>query len=76
MAEAAARENGSVAPVCSAKGCSAAAVWTVVWNNPRIHTAERRKTWMACDDHRSYLATFLERRGFLRDVVAAEQADT
>ncbi len=61
-------------PRCSAKGCTATAVWALVWNNPRVHTPERRKTWLACDDHRGYLGDFLDRRGFLHEVVAADDA--
>ncbi|HEX2317049.1 MAG TPA: hypothetical protein VHJ17_25100, partial [Thermomonospora sp.] len=55
--------------ICSAKGCRAPAVWALRWNNPRIHTPERRKIWLACDEHRESLAAFLGRRDFLRDVV-------
>lgn len=54
---------------CSARGCSAAAVWGLRWNNPRLHTPERRKVWLACDEHREHLEHFLGRRGFLRDTV-------
>ncbi|WP_405579999.1 hypothetical protein [Streptomyces sp. NBC_01190] len=56
-------------PVCSAKGCRTAAVWVLAWNNPKLHTPERRKTWLACDEHREHLAAFLGMRGFLKDVV-------
>ncbi len=59
---------------CSAKDCQNEAVWAVVWNNPRVHTPERRKTWLACDEHRNHLSNFLERRGFLREVVAVDDA--
>ncbi len=38
------------------------------WNNPRLHTADRRKTWLACADHRASLGDFLDARGFLREV--------
>lgn len=62
-------------PQCSAKGCRGDARWVLVWNNPKIHAPERRKTWLACDDHREHLATFLSRRGFLREVVAFEDFD-
>jgi hypothetical protein len=55
-------------PQCSAKGCRASAVWQLQWNNPKLHTAEYRKTWLACADHRSTLGGFLELRGFLREV--------
>lgn len=64
-----AREATTPAPVCSAKGCRADAVWVLAWNNPKLHTPERRKTWLACDDHREHLSSFLSVRGFLKDVV-------
>ena len=57
---------------CSAKGCAADAVWELRWNNPKIHTPDRRKTWLACDEHRESLSDFLGARGVLRDVVAHE----
>jgi len=56
--------------VCSAKGCTAPAVWALRWNNPKIHTPERRKIWLACEDHKESLGQFLGSRGFLKDVVA------
>ena len=56
---------------CSAKGCRASAAFVLAWNNPRIHPPERRKTWLACPQHRDHLAGFLEARGFLRENVAA-----
>ena len=54
---------------CSAKGCQQPATWQLLWNNPKLHTPERRKTWLACDEHRHSLADFLGARGFLKDVV-------
>jgi hypothetical protein len=59
-------------PICSAKGCREPARWALVWNNPKLHTPDRRKTWLACDEHRDPLSTFLGVRGFLRDVAAME----
>jgi hypothetical protein len=56
---------------CSAKGCQAPAVWALLWNNPKLHTPERRKTWLACDDHRESLSQFLSMRGFLRETMDA-----
>jgi hypothetical protein len=53
---------------CSARGCPAGATWSLLWNNPKIHTPDRRKTWLACDAHRESLSAFLSARGFLRDV--------
>ncbi|MCU7723379.1 hypothetical protein ODJ79_06620 [Actinoplanes sp. KI2] len=57
-----------LAPRCSAKGCRGAGVWALRWNNPKLHTADYRKTWLACDEHRESLGNFLEVRGFLREV--------
>jgi hypothetical protein len=54
--------------ICSAKGCRQTATWALQWNNPRIHTNTRRKTWLACEDHRAGLVEFLRIRGFLREV--------
>jgi len=57
---------------CSARGCRATAVWGLRWNNPRLHPPERRKTWLACEDHRGELESFLASRGLLREVTAVE----
>ena len=53
---------------CSAKGCQAAAVHELRWNNPKLHTPDRRKVWLACDEHLQHLSDFLGARGFLREV--------
>ncbi len=53
---------------CSARGCQAAAAWSLLWNNPKIHSPDRRKSWLACPEHRESLADFLKARQFLRDV--------
>jgi hypothetical protein len=62
----------SQTPTCSARGCRAAAAWGLRWNNPKVHTAERRKVWTACDEHRPTLESFLRSRGFLKDTVPVE----
>ncbi|MFP5282734.1 MAG: acetone carboxylase [Actinomycetes bacterium] len=54
--------------LCSARGCRTAAVWDLRWNNPKIHTDDRRKHWLACAEHRLSLSAFLSARGFLREV--------
>jgi hypothetical protein len=59
------------ARVCSAKGCRQPATWALRWNNPKLHPPERRKTWLACDAHRTSLGDFLSARGFLREVEPA-----
>jgi hypothetical protein len=54
--------------ICSAKGCRNAAVHVLVWNNPSLHTPDREKTWVACDEHRTSLSVFLDGRGFRRRI--------
>ena len=54
--------------ICSAKGCQAPATHELLWNNPKLHTPARRKVWLACDEHRESLSSFLAARQFLRDV--------
>lgn len=55
--------------ICSAKGCRRDAAHAVIWNNPKLHTAERRKVWLACDSHRHSLSDFVALRGFLIEVI-------
>jgi hypothetical protein len=52
---------------CSARGCTSPATVALLWNNPRLHPPERRKTWLACDDHQTSLTQFLGARGFMRE---------
>ena len=54
--------------ICSAKGCTAPAEWELRWNNPKLHTPDRRKVWLACDEHRQSLADFLSARQFLKEI--------
>lgn len=55
--------------ICSAKGCTQLATQQVVWNNPKIHTPDRRKIWLACPEHESSLRRFLDARGFYLETV-------
>lgn len=65
---------GADAPTrCSSAGCTADAVWRVNWRNPRIHSADRVKVWLACDDHRSTLSDYLGTRGFPVTVSALDE---
>ncbi len=54
--------------VCSARGCRARAEHVLLWNNPKVHTPDREKAWVACDEHRQSLSDFLALRGFLKRV--------
>lgn len=49
---------------CSAAGCTRDAEFRVNWRNPRIHTPERVKVWLACTEHRDTLADYLRTRSF------------
>jgi hypothetical protein len=58
---------GSIGPDelrCSRSGCHAAAVWNVNWRNPTIHSADRVKVWLSCDEHRDFFDGYFESRGF------------
>jgi len=57
-------DDEHAAATCSRAGCRAAARWRIDWRNPRIHAADRRKTWVACDEHRDFLRDFLAARDF------------
>lgn len=47
---------------CSRKGCRAPATTQLLWNNPKIHTPERRKIWLGCDEHADWLENYLSER--------------
>lgn len=49
---------------CSRAGCHNAANCKVFWRNPKIHSQERSKTWLACSDHLQFLIDYLDTRGF------------
>jgi hypothetical protein len=69
---------GPAAALCSRKACRAGAQWQLLWNNPRIHTPERRKTWLACPEHRAWLEDYLRTRGLWKETIpmsAAADAD-
>jgi hypothetical protein len=61
--------------ICSAKGCQEPARWSLLWNNPKLHTPDRRKSWLACEDHKQSLSEFLGARGFLKDVEPVRAPD-
>jgi hypothetical protein len=69
--------GGTVQPpgsVCSRKACRAGAEWQLLWNNPKIHTPERRKIWLACGGHRAWLEDYLQTRGLWKETVALDAA--
>lgn len=59
--------------VCSARGCRDRPTQAVLWRNPRLHTPERRKTWLACEEHVDHLRDFVDLRGFLLEVVPVSE---
>ncbi|MFB2582643.1 hypothetical protein ACEXQD_15460 [Herbiconiux sp. P15] len=56
---------------CSRAGCREQGRWRIEWRNPKIHTEDRRKVWLACDEHEEYLREFLAARDFPLEVVPA-----
>ena len=64
------------AGIGSARECTKAAIYRIDWHNPAIHRA-RTKTWLACEEHRSYLEGYFKYRSFPYRVsafVAPDQA--
>ena len=70
--------DAPVQGVCSRAECREVATWRIDWRNPRIHTGDRGKTWLACDEHVAYLSGFLEARSFPVETrpFAASDTDT
>lgn len=60
--------------VCSRKACRADASWQLLWNNPRIHTPERRKVWLSCAEHRGWLEDYLQTRGLWKETIPFDPA--
>lgn len=58
--------------ICSRKGCNADAVYGMLWNNPKLHTPERRKVWLTCPEHREYFRDYLSSRGLLKSEAPVE----
>ena len=48
--------------ICSRKACRKAATHKILWNNPKIHTPDRRKVWLGCDEHTQWLEQYLSDR--------------
>ncbi|MCW1250264.1 hypothetical protein ODZ83_08755 [Acaricomes phytoseiuli] len=63
-------------PRCSRKGCRHDGQWQILWNNPRLHTPERRKIWLACSEHRQWLEDYLGLRGFWRQTLPLDSVDS
>lgn len=61
--------------LCSRASCSKQAQHAIRWQNPRIHTGDRKKTWLACDEHLQYLRDFLESRSFPLQVISILELD-
>lgn len=67
-----AQQAGPERRTCSRAGCRAEATRAIIWRNPRLHTGDRRKTWLACDEHTGVLRDFLEARAFPLEVAPLE----
>lgn len=53
---------------CSRADCRVEATTAIEWRNPRIHTGDRVKVWLACDEHVGVLREFLAARAFPLEV--------
>jgi hypothetical protein len=62
-----------VSEQCSRAGCREDAVWRVNWRNPRIHSEDRVKVWLACSEHRDFLESYLSNRAFPVVVTALDE---
>lgn len=60
---------------CSRAGCRDEAAWAIHWRNPKIHSEDRRKTWLACDPHLETLREFLAARDFPLSVTPVAELD-
>lgn len=65
-----------VPPICSRKGCREAATMKLLWNNPKIHTPERRKTWLACSEHVAWLEDYLQSRSLWKETLTMSPKDS
>ncbi|UIK90504.2 hypothetical protein [Arthrobacter polaris] len=62
-------------PICSRKGCRAHATTQLLWNNPKIHPAERRKIWLACSEHAQWLEDYLQSRSLWKETLPLNPKD-
>ncbi|MEE2569062.1 hypothetical protein V1638_06580 [Pseudarthrobacter sp. J64] len=69
LAAGTAQAPGPAEAHCSRKGCRAPAAWQLLWNNPKIHTPDRRKIWLACPEHRGWLEEYLQQRGLWKETL-------
>lgn len=60
---------------CSRAGCRAPATRAIRWRNPKIHSADRWKHWLACEAHLEYLEGFLRARSFPLEVLAVSELE-
>jgi hypothetical protein len=60
-------EGGAAEAICSRKGCRAPATTQLLWNNHKIHTPQRRKIWLGCDDHAAWLEDYLKGRSLWKE---------
>ena len=70
------REEPARETICSRKGCRAPATTQLLWNNPKIHTPERRKTWLACDEHAAWLEDYLQSRSLWKETLPLTAEET
>jgi hypothetical protein len=61
--------SAAAVAICSRKGCRNPATAQLVWNNPKVHTPERRKIWLGCGEHTGWLEDYLRSRSLWRETL-------
>jgi hypothetical protein len=57
---------------CSRAGCQEQASWFIYWRNPKVHSEDRKKTWLACESHKEFFKEYLSMREFLLEAEIIE----
>jgi len=57
---------------CSKTACREEPAWQIIWRNPKIHTPDRKKVWLSCDDHKDFFDGYLSQRGFPVSIVPVD----
>jgi hypothetical protein len=58
--------------ICSRAGCSDGASWFIYWRNPKVHSLDRKKTWLACESHKQFFIEYLSMREFFLEAESIE----
>ncbi|MFT4245013.1 MAG: acetone carboxylase [Micrococcaceae bacterium] len=57
---------------CSRAKCTNEAEYVIYWNNPKVHTPDRRKEWTSCEVHKKFFENYLSVRNFYIETLPLE----